>query len=167
MGRRAGTDPTVQTGGRTDHDVGLWTDSVLNYLVPSADVASRDLGASTSPQTLQLIRDIIINHHKLTPFASQPANSDYDAVVNAVREAEYALESGAQMLTARAASTMYSWVDASLGVVRYGISRANQAKVRAAIPEAGFHLTLLEFGPRLHGWNGVKMVRELGKIFLW
>jgi hypothetical protein len=50
------------------HDIGLWTHSALSYVDPSADLAAKDLKGRFSPVELARIRDIILWHHKLTPF---------------------------------------------------------------------------------------------------
>lgn len=59
------------------------------------------------------------------------------------------------------------WIDASQGVVTKGMPRAHIRKVSEQISNSGFHKTLLEFGPKLHGWNVVKIVTEISSIFKW
>lgn len=127
------------------HDIALWTDSKLNYLGPSFDQAKKNAGGFTEEE-MDLIHDMIIYHHKITPFQSA-MGSQHDEVVNAVRKAD--------------------WIDATMGIVSHGMSRANIRKVSDAIPEAGFHATLAGFGSRIHGWNLLKAFWELGQIFYW
>eukprot|EP01102_Stenamoeba_stenopodia_P003632 TRINITY_DN13803_c0_g1_i1.p1 TRINITY_DN13803_c0_g1~~TRINITY_DN13803_c0_g1_i1.p1 ORF type:complete len:217 (-),score=52.23 TRINITY_DN13803_c0_g1_i1:53-703(-) len=123
------------------HDLGLWSDDALAYLEPSTARARKELAkAFNSPEQLQLVEDIIMNHHKVTPFTG--SNAKY---VEAVRKAD--------------------WIDATQGLVAQGMPRANIALVSQTIPNAGFHKALLELGPRLRGWNVYRIVTELGSIF--
>ncbi len=58
------------------------------------------------------------------------------------------------------------WIDFSFGILPKGLSRANIAKVRETIPEAGFHQTLGDLGFRYHGWDLLKHARVLS-IYRW
>lgn len=122
------------------HDIALWTDATLSYIEPSCVQAKRHLEGFDSVEQ-QLIQDIIYYHHKFTPFTAGP----HANIVEAVRKAD--------------------WIDASFGVLSKGIPRAHIRAVMNAIPEAGFHQTLADFGPRLHGMNVYKIVTGLAKIF--
>lgn len=124
------------------HDIGLWTDNKLDYLEPSSDRAKKELSKEFSTEELQLIHDIIYWHHKITAFQGK-----HEEVVNAVRKAD--------------------WIDATKGVISKGMPRNHIATVQDSIPNAGFHQTLLELGPRLRGWNVYKIVTELGSILKW
>eukprot|EP00656_Telonema_subtile_P034806 TRINITY_DN38841_c0_g1_i3.p2 TRINITY_DN38841_c0_g1~~TRINITY_DN38841_c0_g1_i3.p2 ORF type:complete len:131 (-),score=32.95 TRINITY_DN38841_c0_g1_i3:31-423(-) len=125
---------------RDSHDIALWTDAVLNYVGPSADRVEKALGGQMTPEQLQMVRDMVVYHHKITAFTGPHADT-----VNAVRRAD--------------------WVDASMGFIRHGMSRANVAAVQGAIPNEGFHDTLMGFGPRLHGSDWFSIVNELRKIY--
>lgn len=122
------------------HDIGLWTDSVLDYLDPSFERFKEHFGDLYTEEELQLAHDIIIFHHKVTSFEGPHAD-----VVNAVRKAD--------------------WIDATQGLVHHGMSKDNIAMVYEAIPAQGFYDTLLGFGSRLHGYNVFKAIWELKKIF--
>jgi len=50
------------------HDLGLWSDASLAYLEPSTARALSDLKEEFTPEQLKLVEDIIMNHHKITPF---------------------------------------------------------------------------------------------------
>ena len=63
------------------HDIALWSDGELDYLEPSAAQADKVV-KDLSKEDMQLVRDIIIYHHKFTAFSG---GAD-DAVVNAVRK---------------------------------------------------------------------------------
>ena len=90
------------------HDLGLWTDSKLNYLEVSckrAKKAMKDNGFNS--RDINLAQDIIYYHHKITPFtgtSSGTGSTGTDAadneIVNAVRKAD--------------------WIDASYGIVNFG-----------------------------------------------
>mmetsp|Transcript_12073 Transcript_12073/g.23251 ORF Transcript_12073/g.23251 Transcript_12073/m.23251 type:complete len:106 (-) Transcript_12073:200-517(-) len=100
-------------------------------------------GKFTDAQLL-LIKDIIMFHHKITPFPGVDAHAK---VVNAVRKSD--------------------WIDASMGVISKDMSRANIQKVESSIANAGFHKTLQNFIPRLRGWNIPLGAWELGHIMRW
>lgn len=121
------------------HDLGLWTDSTLSYIEPSCQRAQENLAGFDSVEK-QLIDDIINYHHKFTAFEGEHAD-----VVNAVRRAD--------------------WIDASFGILSKGMPRNHIRAVMHAIPESGFHQTLIDFGPRLHGGNVYAIVTGLAKIF--
>jgi hypothetical protein len=124
------------------HDIGLWTDKQLSYLEPSSARAKEDLKEKFNKDELELIHNIIYWHHKLTPFAGP-----HEDVVNAARRAD--------------------WIDASRGLVHQGMPKAHITKVQNSIANNGFHQTLLDFGPRLYGWNVWRIVTELSSILKW
>lgn len=125
------------------HDIGLWTDGTLAYLDPSVSRAEEYFDKKTfTSKDRQLVKDIIYWHHKVTPFEGPHAE-----VVNAVIKADL--------------------IDASNGLFTRGMPRSHIKIVNDAIPEAGFHQTLVEFGPRLHGWNLVRIVIDLSSILKW
>lgn len=121
------------------HDIGLWTDGTLAYLEPSCSQASNYYGNAFSSEENELIQNIIYWHHKITPF-----HGNHSDVVNAVIKADM--------------------IDASVGIITKGMPRAHIEKVTKTIPNAGFHQTLAEFGPRLHGWNIYRIVTDLSSI---
>mmetsp|Transcript_32824 Transcript_32824/g.79878 ORF Transcript_32824/g.79878 Transcript_32824/m.79878 type:complete len:221 (+) Transcript_32824:39-701(+) len=125
------------------HDIGLWTHSMLGYLEPSVEVAMEKC-TGFSDWDRKLIKDIIMWHHKITPFSDEHEDEDYTAIVDAVRKAD--------------------WIDATMGVVTKGISRANIKKTQETIAEAGFHNTLATFVPRIRGWNVFLGTYELSSI---
>lgn len=122
------------------HDIGLWTDNVLDYLDPSVEVAKKNLQNSFSEEEMQLIDDIIVYHHKITPFEGPHAD-----IVNAVRKAD--------------------WIDATQGLVHHGMPQKNIQKAYHFIPAAGFYETLAAFGPKLHGYNVFAMIWEIKNIY--
>lgn len=123
------------------HDVGMWTHGELAYLEPSAALAEqarRDHAPDLDPR---LIRDLILWHHKLTPFRGPDA-----AAVNALRKAD--------------------WVDASQGLLRKGLTRAEIARVTAALPVHGFPDTLMRLAGDLnHGRRIGGLLRVLHRVY--
>ena len=122
------------------HDIGLWTAGRLDYLDPSIEEAFTKL--SLSEEAMNLVRDVILYHHKVTPFSGPNAD-----IVNAARKAD--------------------WIDATMGLVSKGMPKEHIHKVESEIANAGFHDTLKGFGGRLRGWNVPLMVVEMGSIFRW
>ncbi|KAL3786133.1 hypothetical protein HJC23_010707 [Cyclotella cryptica] len=149
-----GTEMTSSSRGRNIdimafalayHDIALWTDGELNYLEPSVAVMERDLQENRSirglfrpPLTTEeklIAREIIMQHHKISSFSASkadlnlPMGVEGEQMVNAVRRGD--------------------WVDASMGVVKHGISADILEAAYVEIPEAGFHNMLLAMGGRL------------------
>lgn len=121
------------------HDIGLWTDGTLAYLEPSRDHAAADLSSEFTGEELELIRNIVYWHHKVTPFEGKHAN-----VVNAVRKAD--------------------WIDATRGLVPQGMPRVHIKDCVASLPYNGFHDVLMGFGFKLYGNDIVRIVKELSSI---
>ena len=133
------------------HDIALWTDGALDYLVPSAAVMEREIPAKKGGKKLEsqvwaaasslpnfsladlaTAKEIILQHHKFTawkPSAKAEADGVDPVLVNAVRRGD--------------------WADATVGIVKSGMPALNLETVYDAIPEAGFHNMLLGMGPRL------------------
>jgi hypothetical protein len=109
------------------HDAALWTKKKLSYLEPSAEHLDDKRGEYTDEE-VELMKDIVMYHHKYTDFKSS-RSSDADALVNAVRKGD--------------------WADASLGIVRYGLPAVLLEAAYDNIPEAGFHMVLNDFPAKL------------------
>jgi len=99
------------------HDIGIWTDRTFDYLAPSIQRASAYLEAHDLRAWTPEITAMIAEHHKVTP-----ARADLP-LVEAFRKAD--------------------WIDVSLGLRRFGMSRAFVHEVRHAFPNAGFHRRLV------------------------
>ncbi|KAJ8909066.1 hypothetical protein NDN08_005763 [Rhodosorus marinus] len=106
------------------HDIGLWADGELYYIEESAERAKEALQDKFSVQQISTIHNIIMEHHKITPW-----HGEDEALVNAVRKAD--------------------WVDATMGFVRYGMPTGNIATTRNALEESSFHETLMGMFNRL------------------
>eukprot|EP00429_Kryptoperidinium_foliaceum_P005349 CAMPEP_0176011428 /NCGR_PEP_ID=MMETSP0120_2-20121206/5279_1 /TAXON_ID=160619 /ORGANISM="Kryptoperidinium foliaceum, Strain CCMP 1326" /LENGTH=225 /DNA_ID=CAMNT_0017344291 /DNA_START=86 /DNA_END=763 /DNA_ORIENTATION=+ len=128
------------------HDVALWTDKELSYLEPSVAQLEKALGNDSYSETqMAIMKDIILQHHKITPFESNRGKAA-DALVNAVRKAD--------------------WADASFGIVRFGMPAALLEAAYDKLDEAGFHKILLQLPPRLSPGNFMGQFDVL-KIFKW
>eukprot|EP00928_Gymnodinium_smaydae_P074497 TRINITY_DN5753_c0_g3_i1.p1 TRINITY_DN5753_c0_g3~~TRINITY_DN5753_c0_g3_i1.p1 ORF type:complete len:216 (-),score=34.55 TRINITY_DN5753_c0_g3_i1:186-833(-) len=122
------------------HDIALWSANELNYLSPSLAEAKKVV-SDLSESEMRLMSDIIMEHHKLTPFTGEN-----EEVVNAVIRADLA--------------------DFSFGMVRSGFSRDDMAKLRHEIPDTGFHLTLMSRITSIRGYAGfMHGCFEVGQIF--
>lgn len=123
------------------HDIGLWTDHELAYLEPSEAVALADnekYGWGLDPDAL---RGAIHWHHKIFSYSGP-----HETVIEACRKAD--------------------WIDASKGLIRKGLSRAQIAEVEAAFSNLGFHDTLLRLAKDLGGSTlvgGIKVTRGIVK----
>jgi hypothetical protein len=119
------------------HDIALWTDGKLDYLDPSAALLLRDLrknDKSGSVQDLQdadfvTLREIVLQHHKLTTWTPPEGSQADELLVNAVRKGD--------------------WADATIGMIRFGLPAAYLEKAYTELPEGGFHGILARMGGRL------------------
>lgn len=114
------------------HDVALWTDGELNYLEPSAKRMESYIEAEGvfDDKQIAIAREIIMQHHKYTDYSSSKvSNKSIDAMVNAVRKAD--------------------WADATVGIIRFGLPASFLEAAYAKVPEAGFHAMLAGMGSRL------------------
>lgn len=125
------------------HDVGMWTDHELAYLEPSEAVAERVRKQHAPHLDGTLIANIIHWHHKMFAFAGPDAD-----IVNAARKGD--------------------WIDASMGMVRHGVSRKDVAAMEQTIPVLSFPGVLmrlakdLRHGNRLAGlWRVVTRVYKI------
>jgi hypothetical protein len=115
------------------HDLGIWTDSTFDYLLPSARRAlayARERGLSVDATTLDLA---VSWHHKVRPYRGAGATS-----VEAFRRAD--------------------WIDVSWGLLRFGLPRELVRDAHHAFPNAGFHGCLLREGLR---WAASHPLRPL------
>lgn len=123
------------------HDIGMWSDGDLAYLEPSiaqALAANAREGWGFDPK---LLSAIIAEHHRLRPYRGPNAD-----IVNAVRKAD--------------------WIDASMGMLRKGLSRDQVAAVNAAIPVQGFPQVLMRLARDLAGGNRLRgLLRVFTRVY--
>lgn len=125
------------------HDIGMWTDRELSYLEPSETRALADNKKNGWGHDPEALRAIIHWHHKLFPYTGP--HSD---LVNAVRRAD--------------------WIDATQGLFRKGLPKAEIDRVNAAIPALGFYDSLNRLAADLNDGNKtgglLKVIRTVYKI---
>lgn len=105
------------------HDLGIWTDGTFDYLEPSRRRAEAYLEETARPQWAAPVGAMIVEHHKLRRYAGPEA-----ALAEAFRKAD--------------------WTDVSLGLLGFGLARAQRRAIRAAFPDAGFHKRLVQLAVR-------------------
>ena len=99
------------------HDLGIWTDHTFVYLEPSVALATAHLDEQGLSGWAGEISSMIREHHKVT------SAGDEGSLVEVFRRAD--------------------WIDVSLGLRRFGVSRAFVREVRRAFPNCGFHRRLV------------------------
>ena len=122
------------------HDIGLWTDKQLDYLEPGCKHAKERFEGVFDQDKLDLMDGIITYHHKFTPYEGTNAH-----IINAVRKADM--------------------IDFSLGLVNYGMPDRHIQLIHQNIANNGFHMHLGEIGFRYYGYDVMRIVSELSKIF--
>lgn len=98
------------------HDLGIWTNSTLDYLGPSEELACAYLRSIGKDNWMPEIVSMIENHHKITSFSG---NATW--LTEIFRKAD--------------------WIDVSLGVLKFGLSGRLIREVRNT-PNVGFHKKL-------------------------
>lgn len=107
------------------HDIGIWSEGSLDYLVASSDqacaylAATPELGSGALGDKQNLVQAMIIEHHRVRalPGLDMP-------LAEAFRRAD--------------------WTDVTLGVRRFGLPWARVREIQNAFPNEGFHQRLLE-----------------------
>lgn len=119
------------------HDLGIWTAGTFDYLPPSLRLAEAYLEEIDKQQWAAEVLPMIELHHKISSAAAHPSN-----LVEAFRRAD--------------------WIDVSLGMLSFGLSRQDRRRVFAAFPDAGFHLRLVQLSARqllIRPWKPLPMLR--------
>lgn len=118
------------------HDIGIWSHKTLDYLDPSAALASAWLDDHGWSSAAPVVRDMILNHHKL-----RRAGPSRD-LVEAFRRAD--------------------WLDVSQGLLTFDLPKGVYAGIKKQFPYLGFHTLLLKLGSRQtlrHPLNPLPMMR--------
>lgn len=100
------------------HDLGIWTHNTFDYLNPSVQLVKQWLEKEKKPGWFSEISLMIDNHHKLSRYTGE-----YVQTVETFRKAD--------------------WIDVSLRLLRFGLSRKAIKQVTAVFPTKGFHRFLL------------------------
>jgi len=125
--------------------IGLWTDKNLNYVEASKDQLERALGNSFTPDKLNIMREIVLQQHKLTDFTGLSSGAA-NALVNAVRKA--------------------NWADTTMGLLRFDLPTSLLGTAYDTLEGAGFHRVILGIIMKLSP-DIVSGVMEAGSIVKW
>jgi hypothetical protein len=101
------------------HDLGIWTDRTFDYLPPSIRLASAYLLRTGRAEWAPEVAAMILEHHKISRY-----RGDAGPLVEPFRRAD--------------------WIDVSLGLRRFGLTRSGLSPVFSAWPNEGFHRRLLQ-----------------------
>lgn len=133
--------PLVETA-LVYHDIGLWSDQNLAYLEPSIVMALSDNALQGWELDPDALRRAIRYHHKVFSYRGPHAR-----VVEAVRKAD--------------------WIDATGGMLRKGLTRAQVKAVEDAIPNYGFGDVLQRIAGDLGGNRLFGNLTVLRRVFKW
>jgi hypothetical protein len=111
-------DPVALRVAGVFHDLGIWSDGTFDYLAPSSARARAWLEANGHGDRSHLVTAMIEQHHKLRPAG--PARDP----VEIFRRAD--------------------WTDVTLGALTFGLPRARYRELLRQLPDAGFHLRLVQ-----------------------
>ena len=100
------------------HDIGLWSAQTVDYLPPSVSEAKRYLSGAGRENWAEEIGLMIELHHKVRPY-----RNDRFPLIEVFRKGDL--------------------VDFSLGFFKCGLPKSFVKKVKARIPNAGFHRFLM------------------------
>jgi hypothetical protein len=146
-------DITVLAVALAYHDLGLWTARKLDYLQPSVQIMLQEQAnleedsdiPLLTPSERETVRQIILQHHKYTPYVAED-NAAHADLVNAVRMAD--------------------WADATYGIIRFGIPTSVLEILYEQLPELGFHTMLQQMTSRLEP-DSWKQRLQILNIFKW
>ena len=119
------------------HDLGVWTHKTLDYLEPSRAFAAEYLAKIGKPEWSAEIEAMVVEHHKL-----RSAGASAGPLVEPFRKAD--------------------WIDVSLGMLSFGLSRSFIREVQTRFPNVGFHKRLVQLSGRQllkTPWNPMPMMR--------
>ena len=101
------------------HDLGIWPDNTIDYLLPSIALANKYLTQNGLDHWFAEIELMIDMHHKLTPYRDERY-----PLVEVFRKGDL--------------------VDFSLGIVKCGLPKSFIKGVKERFPNAGFHKRLVQ-----------------------
>ena len=93
------------------HDIGLWSANTFAYLDPSIKLAEEYLFKNKLENWISIVKEIISNHHKLTPYRQ-------NQLVENFRKADL--------------------IDLTFGSIKFGIKPDQISKYRKLYPAKGF-----------------------------
>ena len=101
------------------HDLGIWTAHTFDYLPPSIGLACEHLACAGNADWREDIAGMIREHHKIRRYRGAA-----EELIEPFRRAD--------------------WIDVSLGVLSFGLSRAQRHAIFTKWPNAGFHKRLAQ-----------------------
>lgn len=119
------------------HDLGIWSNSTLDYLGPSKLLARAYLEKIDHAAWSEEIETMIERHHGFTKYKANP-----EWLVEPFRKAD--------------------WIDVSRGKLRFGLPSAQVGKILATFPNAGFHKRLAVLAKqriKTHPFSPLPMMR--------
>ena len=119
------------------HDLGLWTHDTLDYLDPSAQMATDYLISIDKKSWVDEVVAMIQDHHKIKP-SEHPSR-----IVELFRQAD--------------------WAEVTFGLVGLKVDQPTMQDIKQHFPHAGFHRFLLKRGV---AW-GIKNPLNPMPIFKW
>ena len=120
------------------HDIGIWVENTLDYIPPSIPPAMKYLEKINRDEWATEIELMIREHHKIRPF-----DDPRYPIVELFRKGDL--------------------VDFSIGLFRFGIPNDLIKSVKAAFPNAGFHMRLVRLAA---SWL-VKHPLNPAPVFKW
>lgn len=101
------------------HDLGIWTAHTFDYLEPSVALACDHLACAGHGDWRDTVAGMIFEHHKIRRY-----RGDHAELIEPFRRAD--------------------WIDVSLGVLSFGLSRDRRRAILSRWPNAGFHARLAQ-----------------------
>eukprot|EP00536_Pseudo-nitzschia_multiseries_P004317 jgi/Psemu1/302491/fgenesh1_kg.71_\ len=127
--------------------IGLWTDKNLNYLESSAKQLEKALLGSSVPDVeMEIMRAIILQQYKTSDYTGLRSKTG-NAVVNAVRKA--------------------NWADTTMGLIRFDLPASLLELAYDEVDGAGFHKLIWGKKRRLTTSNFIGGVLETASIVKW
>ena len=105
------------------HDLGIWTNSTIDYLPPSIALAKKYVQQNNLEQWAHEIELMIDQHHKIRKY-----HGERYPLVEVFRRGDL--------------------VDFSLGLVKWGLPESYIKSVKDQFPNAGFHKRLVQLAKR-------------------
>jgi len=101
------------------HDIGIWIENTVDYIEPSIPPAMAYLESQNLSDWKDEVKLMISEHHKLREYTGE-----YQEIVELFRKADL--------------------VDFSLGLVKFNLPKSYIQAIKAALPNAGFHIGLVK-----------------------
>ena len=128
------------------HRVGLWTDNNLNYLQSSKEQLETALGSSVPSEEMNIMREIILQQHKVTDYTNINMSPEENDLINAVRKA--------------------SWADTTMGLIRFDLPAPLLEAAYNQVQGMDFHKKIFEMTNTLSP-NVISGIMNLVQVLKW